>query len=73
MPRTEVQFFNNGNTAVIDYNGGQVSELQKSWLLFYVDFLVEQGIDPTEVNFSMPCGGYAIVVKTKSGYNWSIT
>jgi len=65
----EVLFFNNGSSACLK-DGKQVLELQESWLLLYVKFLEEKGIDPTDGIFSMPGGEEVKVFKTGSDYNW---
>jgi len=66
----EVIFFPNGNTAVCK-DCKQIPELQESWLLLYVNFLLTKGIDPTEVDFWLPTGK-AKVFKTPKGYEWKI-
>ena len=67
----EVMFFNNGNTAFFSEEGEQLAELQKSWFIFYINFLVEKGIDPTKGAYTFPNGKAAKVFKTEDGYNWS--
>ena len=64
----EVYFFPNGNTAVTE-NNRQITELQKSWFLLFVDFLVSKGIDPTKVNYHL-LSRDAEVFKIPNGYNW---
>jgi hypothetical protein len=63
--------FNNGNTGFFDYKGEQVAELQQSWLLMYVNFLKEKGIDPTKIDIELPCGKVKIF-EIPGGYNWQI-
>jgi len=64
----EVLFFSNGNTAFLK-NGKQEPKLQESWLMLYVKFLEEKGIDPLEGTYALP-DGIAKIFKTDSGYNW---
>ncbi len=71
----KVFLFNNGNSAFFDEKGEQVPELQRSWFLLYVVFLKEKGIDPTEVDFMLPCGRakiFEIPEEHGGGYNWRI-
>lgn len=65
----DIMFFPNGNTAVFDKNGEQIGELQRSWLLLYVDFLIEQGIEPDGLVVELP-HGKARIFKIEEGYNW---
>ena len=64
----KVYFFPNGNTAVIEDNK-QITELQKSWFLLFVDFLVSKGIDPTKVNYHSLSENVE-VFKIPDEYNW---
>lgn len=47
-----VLFFPNGNTGVFK-NGDQVPELQKSWILTFIGFLAQNGIDVENSTFEM--------------------
>jgi len=67
-PPREVYFFRNGNTAFLD--GAQVPELQRPWILLYVEFLVSKGVDPLGIVFRLPDGKNARVFKTSEGFNW---
>lgn len=70
-PPKEVLFFKNGNTAAL--NGEQMTELQRPWILLYVEFLVSKGIDPTGIAFRLPDGKTtARVFNTSEGFNWEI-
>ncbi len=60
--------FKNGCTAYFR-DGEQVGELQKSWFMLYVEFLVANGIDPTKVEFELPDGKYQ-VFRTEDGWNY---
>lgn len=65
-----VYFLANGNTAVFK-NGQQVPKLQEPWILQYVRLLVEAGIDPTEVEFTMPDRLHARVFRLEDGrFSW---
>lgn len=68
--KMKVCFFENGNTMFFDGVGQQVPEFQESWLILYVQFLIANGIDPTEVEFIMPDNHRMEVFKTRDGYNW---
>ncbi len=63
-----VLFLPNGNTAVFK-NGKQVPELQMSWLLKFVEFLEQNGVDIENSTFELPTGN-AKLFKTDKGYNW---
>lgn len=63
-------FFNNGNTMFFNDKGEQVPELQQSWFLMYIKFLVKQGIDPINVEYEMPDGQKPEPFKTEDSYNW---
>lgn len=65
----KVMFFPNGNTVAFR-DGQQVPDLNESWLLLYVGLLVAAGIDPTEVEFTMPNASHATVFEIEGGYNW---
>ena len=68
----KVVFFPDGNTMALR-DGQQAPDLQESWFMLYVQLLVAAGIDPREVEFSMPGGGSkAAVFKVESGYNWKL-
>ncbi len=66
----DIFFFPNGNTCVCDENGEQIGELQQSWLLLFVKFLEEKGINPDSRIVEMPNGRKAKIFKTGDGYNW---
>lgn len=67
---TAVFLFPNGNTAATDSAGEQIPELQVSWLLTYVEFLISKGVDPTRIEFRLP-GGFVRLFKTDDGgWNW---
>ena len=68
----KVMFFPNGNTAAFR-DGKQVPELQESWMLLYVQLLSGVGIDPTQVEFTMPDGSHANIFETEDGrYSWRL-
>jgi hypothetical protein len=58
-------------TAFFDCDGKQVPELQLPWLDLYIEFLVENGIDPCKVLFSMPDSSQLVVREEKGIYYWS--
>ena len=66
----KVMFFPNGVTACFQ-DGKQVAELQEPWFLLYVGLLAAFGIDPCEVEFTMPDARGMKVFQTEDGkYNW---
>jgi hypothetical protein len=69
-----IRFAANGNTVVCDRNGNQVPALQQAWIKMYFQFLIDNDIDPTYIDFVMPSGHHAraIEIKTKE-YNWEIS
>ncbi len=67
----DIMFFPNGNTCVFDETGEQIAELQQSWLLLFVKFLEEKGINPDGKIVEMPNGRKAKIFKTDNGYNWT--
>jgi hypothetical protein len=64
-----VIFFPNGNTAVFD-DSNQIPELQKSWLLVFVQFLEDRGIDPAGIEFTMPNRLTVRLFRNEDGWNW---
>ena len=70
----EVSFFNNGSTFV-SQDGKQIDEspIQKGWFSVFLGFLESKGIDPKDVEFTLPDGKQAKVFKAMEGtYNWHI-
>ncbi len=65
----KITFYQTGSTVCLDKNGEQIAELQVSWILKFVEFLCEKGINPEEVDFELPCGK-ASVFKVGNDYNW---
>jgi len=66
----KVMFFPNGNTSAFD-GGKQVPLLQESWFMLYVQMIAAIGIDPTQVEFTMPDGRRAEVFETEgNSFNW---
>ena len=65
----KVRFFQDGNTMAFR-DGQQVPDLQESWILLYVQYLVTAGVDPTKVKFTMPGGSRVTVFEIEGGYNW---
>ncbi|KKM90372.1 hypothetical protein LCGC14_1239380 [marine sediment metagenome] len=68
----KVYLFSNGNSAVFGDNDEQVAEFQTSWLLLFVQHLVNQGVNPLDVTYHMPDGRKASLFEIEDGYNWSI-
>jgi hypothetical protein len=66
----KVLFFNSGSSAVFDEDGNQMPELQKPYILMFAHMLELRGIDPIEVEFTLPSGEKARVFNTPEGYNW---
>ena len=66
--QVNVIFFSNGNTAVYE-NQEQIPELQKSWLLNFIEFLENNGVDVLNSTYELP-QGKAKLFKTEEGYNW---
>ena len=70
----QVIFANNGNTMVFNESGKQMPELQRSWLLLFMDFLKKNSIDPIKVDFTLPSGWKAEPFECSDGsYNWRIS
>ena len=68
----DVLLFPNGNSAVL-VNGKQMPELQKSWLILFIEHLEDKGIDPTKVIFALPSGQKVKVFKNPNNdYNWRL-
>lgn len=66
--KVNVLFLPNGNTGVFK-NGNQIPELQKSWVLTFVGFLVQNGVDVENSKFEISDRRIEIF-KTDEGYNW---
>ena len=60
------------NDIIFDENGKQIGELQRSWLLLYVEFLITQGIEPEGLKVELPSGNEVKIFKIDGGYNWEI-
>jgi len=68
---TTVIFHNDGTTTTFK-DQQQIEEPERSWICFYFDFLIEQGIDLTDVQFKMPNGHIVKGSKEENGdYVWS--
>ena len=70
---TKVMFFPNGVTAAFQ-DGEQVNDLQEPWFMLYVGMIAAYGINPCNVEFTMPDGSHARVFEIPQehggGYNW---
>ena len=71
MKTYKAMLFPNGNTAFFK-NGSQVPELQESWLQLYVAFVKAHGINPMEVEFTLPDGRRAKLIELEDRYTWEI-
>ena len=72
----KIYFFRNGNTLVYagQKDSDQIPELQESWILLYLEFLVSKGYDPEEFKFMFPDGKEGRFFKLDDeSYNWEIT
>lgn len=68
----DVFFFNNGNSAIFDSAGQQITELQEPWLLLFVAHLESKGVDPAQIKFLMPDGKHAKLLRTSDNrWNWA--
>ena len=72
MKPTDVFFFANGNTAVTD-GQSQIPELQQPWLLKFVEFLQELGIDVKDIRFHLPTGVATLFPLEDGRFNWQFT
>lgn len=66
-----VYFLPMGNVAVCD-RAGQMSELQKSYVELYCEFLESKGYKPEGAIFYLPNGEKARAFKTEHGWNWEV-
>jgi len=71
MIRRQATFFGNGCTSFFE-DGEQRADLQESWIVLYLRFLEEKGIDPTTVTFRLPSGIETRPFKTEDGWNWPL-
>jgi len=66
-------FFNNGNVMFFDDNGKQVPELQAyGWFGLYIKRVVSLGLNPEDIEFTMPNGQTAKPFKGEDGWNWTL-
>ncbi len=72
MKIKSIMFFANGNTAVFDEKDEQVSKLQESWFLRFIDFIEKNGGDVKKCEIVLPDGRKAELIKLTKGYNWKI-
>lgn len=68
----KITFMDNGNTVAFSSGRDQMPDLQKSWLLMYVQFLESKGFDPTEHEFVLPSGRHAKIIRIENGFTWQI-
>lgn len=66
----QVFCFDNGNTAVFDEKGQQMTELQLPWILAVADALGSAGRNPLDAKITLPGGRKAEFFVTPSGLNW---
>jgi len=70
--KIQVYFFDNGNTAIFDEDGNQMTTLQKSWFELFLDYLSRQGVDIDNIEFNLPNEHKAEPFKVEDEYNWRI-
>lgn len=74
MKAKSVFFFPNGNTACCDEHGEQIGELQKSWLLLWIDHMEKMGFNPEDLKeIHLPSGMVKLIKIDDEGkirYNW---
>ena len=68
----KVMFFSSGNTAAFQ-NGQQIPMLQESWLMLYVHMAVACGVDPADLDITMPDGHKAKIIEVDGVLNWAVT
>lgn len=68
--KIKVTFWPNGNVTAFDI-AGQVPALQESWFRLYLQYVEEQGFDPTKMQFEGP-RGILKPFRTEEGWNWSV-
>lgn len=66
----QVFCFDNGNTAVFDERGLQLTEVQAPWILAVADALGTAGHNPLDATITLPGGRKAQFFVTPSGLNW---
>jgi len=74
---TDVYFFPNGNTAVMNSEGQQVGELQQPWLLLFAKFIEANATealkgDLEKIQWHLPSGQIAELFKVEDDYNWRV-
>ena len=71
MDIKSIVFFANGNTAVCNSKGKQMPELQKSWLVHFLQSL--DIADYNKIEVLLPSGRTAKIFETSDGgLNWEI-
>ena len=65
-------FFQNGNTAVFDKGGEQISELQKGWLLMFIEFLQSRNVKVENIDEILLPNGRKVKY-LKKYHNYEIT
>lgn len=73
----KIVFFDNGMVFATDEQGEQMPEIQRqSWVRLYLGWLLTQGHDLSEVEFTLPGGRRAELHVAESGdaedVNWTI-
>ena len=73
MKVKSVYLFDNGNSAVFDNKGRQIVEIQESWFLIWLDFMIQNGVDIESIDeIKLPSGKIAKPFKIDHGWNWDI-
>lgn len=68
--KIQVFCFSNGNTAVFDKDGNQITDAQTPWIISIAENLLAAGLDPLDAEITMPNGEHVKFFKTTSGLNW---
>lgn len=71
-PRAKlILLFANGQSAVCDFEGKQIPELQVPWLLVFLKFIQEHtGQAPDEIEEIRVPSSRVVVFRTPDGWNW---
>lgn len=71
----QIFLFANGNTAAFDDQDQQILELSNPWIILFIQFLEEKGIDPETIDFYVPDVSAKIRIfrcNNSIGWNWQI-
>lgn len=69
--KIKIHMNDNGTTMAFDEHGKQIPKLQQPWMLLYLKFLQDTGVNLSDVRIRLPNDHWAEVLETPNGLNWN--